>query len=64
VELQIAFATLFRRIRNIRIEPGFEVSWRKGHTLRMFESLPITFEAVPEARQPKMREAELQPNSS
>jgi cytochrome P450 len=64
LELQIAFTTLFRRIRNIRIADGFEVTWRKGHTLRMFDSLPITFDAIPEASKPAAREAELQPNSS
>jgi cytochrome P450 len=46
IELQIAFETLLRRVHNVRVADGFKVKWRKGHTFRMFDSLPVTFETV------------------
>jgi len=32
-KLQIGLSTLFRRLKNLRVEDGFEVTWRSGHTL-------------------------------
>jgi hypothetical protein len=43
IELQVGLTTLLRRLCDIRVVEGFKLNWRKGHTLRSFDSLPITF---------------------
>jgi cytochrome P450 len=44
IELQVGLSSLLRRLKNLCIEDGFEVEWRKGHTLHAFDHLPMTFE--------------------
>src|SRR5437773_796299 len=40
IELQVGFATLLRRLRNIRFEPdGGKLKWRTGTAIRTLESL-------------------------
>lgn len=46
LELTVAFATLLRRCKNLRVAEGFEAKWRKGHTLRALEHLRITFDVA------------------
>jgi hypothetical protein len=46
IELAVGFATLLRRVKDLRIEPDFEVTWRTGHTLHAFDRLPMTFTPV------------------
>jgi cytochrome P450 len=50
IELQVGLATMLRRLPNLRVEPGFKVTWRKGTTLHSFESLPVLFDPVNEPR--------------
>ncbi len=45
VEGNIAFSTIFRRMRNLALEGGPPV-WRENITFRGLEALPITFEPV------------------
>jgi cytochrome P450 len=55
IELQVGLATLLKRCRNLRIQPGFEVTWRPGTTLHSFESLPVLFDSEEKARQAEER---------
>lgn len=46
MEAQIAFATLFRRLPNLRLAPGVDtasLTWRGNLTLRGLSTLPIAF---------------------
>jgi hypothetical protein len=44
---------LLTRLKNLRVKPGFEVTWRHGHTLHSFDSLPVEFDpAGPPSREP------------
>jgi cytochrome P450 len=44
LEGEIAFATLLRRLPNLRLSvPASELRWRQGLELRGLESLPVTF---------------------
>jgi pimeloyl-[acyl-carrier protein] synthase len=45
VEGQIAFATIFRRLRNLALEPD-PLIWRNNMGFRGLETLPVTFEAM------------------
>jgi cytochrome P450 len=44
IELQVGLSTLLKRCKNLRMQPGFEVTWRPGTTLHSFESLPMLFD--------------------
>ncbi len=46
LEAQVAFATLLRRVKNLRLKPG-PVQWRNNLGLRGLNALPLTFDAVP-----------------
>jgi len=50
VEGQIAFSTVFRRLRNLRLDP-VPLAWRHNMVFRGLERLPIAFEAAPRAQQ-------------
>lgn len=55
IELQVGMTALLTRLKNLRVKSGFEVTWRHGHTLHSFDSLPVEFDAstpVEEAREP------------
>lgn len=46
IELQVGLTELLKRLKNIRVKEGFAVTWREGHTLHSFDSLPIEFDPV------------------
>jgi cytochrome P450 len=50
VEGQIAFSTVFRRLRHLRLDP-VPLAWRHNMVFRGLERLPIAFEAAPCAQQ-------------
>ena len=46
LEAQVAFATLLRRLHDLKLKPG-PVQWRNNLGLRGLTALPLTFDAVP-----------------
>jgi len=46
LEAQVAFATLLRRVHNLKLKPG-AIRWRNNLGLRGLTALPLTFNAVP-----------------
>jgi len=46
LEAQVAFATLLRRVKNLKLKPG-PIQWRNNLGLRGLSALPLTFDAVP-----------------
>ncbi len=49
VEGQIAFATIFRRLRHLRLDP-VPLAWRHNMVFRGLDALPIAFAAAPRAQ--------------
>ena len=44
MELHIGLSTLFARLKNLRVEEGFQIRWNPGLTLHAFDHLPMTFD--------------------
>lgn len=46
LEAQVAFATLLRRLHNLKLKPG-NIEWRNNLGLRGLNALPLAFDAMP-----------------